>query len=79
MLDIQGSSKNAGTQLQIVPWNNSNAQKFKLHPVNNGLYMIECQCSGLYIDVPGSSKKVEKIQQFPKNNTDAQKFYFHPV
>jgi hypothetical protein len=54
--DVSGGSTANGANLQIYTANSSNAQKFYLHHLGDGKYVIYSYASGKAVEVSGSSK-----------------------
>ena len=80
VLDISGSSRNNEANLQLWDSNGTNAQKFHVFYVNEGLYELAPMCSGKRVDVDHSGKENRtNVWQWEANGTDAQKWYIKPV
>ena len=80
VLDISSSSRDNEANLQLWNFNGTNAQKFHVFYVNEGLYELAPMCSGKRVDVMYSGKENRtNVWQWEANGTDAQKWYIKPV
>ncbi len=76
VLDVADGSSANGANLQLWRSNGTNAQKFKITHLGNGLYSIVGVGSGKYVDVAGgSTKSGGNVWMYEGNNTEAQKWY----
>lgn len=75
-IDISGASKATEANVQLYQSNNTNAQRFNVKYLENGLYSIENINSKLCLDVKGGSwNNAANVQQYTANNTNAQKWF----
>ncbi|MCH4158950.1 MAG: RICIN domain-containing protein [Bifidobacterium minimum] len=73
VIDLPGASQSGGTQLQLYPWNQTDAQLYTFHEVSNGVYRIVNSASGKNVEVGGASTvNGAAIQQWEANGTAAQ-------
>ena len=80
VLDISSSSRDNEANLQLWDSNGTNAQKFHIFNVGEGLYELAPICSGKRIDVKYSGQaNGTNVWQWEANGTDAQKWYIKPV
>ncbi|MDN6024623.1 RICIN domain-containing protein [Bifidobacterium mongoliense] len=72
-MDMPGASRSDGTAVQLYPWNQTDAQLYRLHAVGNGIYSVINAVSGKAIEVAGASTaNGASICQWTSNNTPAQ-------
>ncbi|MBQ9021664.1 MAG: RICIN domain-containing protein [Eggerthellaceae bacterium] len=75
VLDVAGGSKANKANLQIYRSNGTDAQKFKIKHVGNGIYTISSALSSKCVDVAGGSKNNgANAWLYNSNGTDAQKW-----
>lgn len=78
-LDVKGASTANGANIQVYPFNNSDAQKWSITQNTDGSYRIQPKCSGRSLDVDGAKiSNGTNIQQWSPNDTLAQKWTFIP-
>lgn len=72
-MDMPGASRSDGTPVQLYPWNQTDAQLYRLHSVGNGVYSLVNTVSDKAIEVAwGSTANGASIRQWTSNNTSAQ-------
>ena len=77
VLEVAGSSKNNGANVQQYTWNNTDNQKWYIKYANEGYYYIVSKCNGLYMDIyTGSNQNGTNVQVYKGNRSNAQKFKF---
>lgn len=75
VLDVTGASKSNGANVQLYSSNSSNAQRWNMEYLGNGIYKITCANSGLALDVAGgSTANGANVQQYAWNGSNAQKW-----
>lgn len=75
VLDVAGGSKNSGANVQIYRSNGTDAQKFQIKYLGQGMYSIVNKKSGKFLDVSGASTaNGANVQQYDGNGTKAQKW-----
>lgn len=80
VMDVQGSSKADGANIQLYISNNTNAQKFDIKYVGDGLYSISNVNSKKMLDIKNNlSKNGTNIQQYTNNSSYAQKWIIKPT
>jgi len=73
-LDVNGASTAAGAKVQQWTRNNSNAQKWKITDMGNGLKLV-AQCSGMALDCTGwGTANGTKLEQWNDNGGACQRF-----
>ncbi len=76
VLDIAANSWHSGANLQIYSSNGTDAQKFVLTGLGNGVYSIFSFSSGHSLDIAGAgTANGANVEQYYRNGTDAQRFY----
>ena len=76
VINVQGSSKNNGANINIYERENNNSQKFKVKLNKDGTYTFIALHSNKVLDVAGAGKKNgTNVEQYVSNGTDAQKWY----
>ena len=80
VLDVVGNGQTNGTNVQIYPDNDTNAQIWKITNKDNGLSLIRASQSGKAMDVV-SAQAVSgtNVQIYDVNNTDAQDWLVQPM
>ena len=74
--DIPSASKANGTPVQLYQSNNTDAQRYRIEPVGNGIYRIINRSSGKAVDVRnGGTANGTVIQQYSPNGTQSQNWY----
>ena len=80
VLEVKGSSKDNGANIQIWSNVNQNKQKFIVTYIGDGFYQIENIYSGKLLDVAGASKQNgTNVHQYESNGTDAQKWVIKDI
>lgn len=76
VINVQGSSKSNGANINIYERENKNSQKFKVKLNKDGTYTFIASHSNKVLDVAGAGKKNgTNVAQYASNGTDAQKWY----
>lgn len=76
VMDVSGGSVEKKANIQLYKDNGTQAQKFYVENMGNGLYRIKNMKSGLVFDIDNASRfKAGNLQQYKPNNTDAQLFF----
>lgn len=80
VLDVVGNGQTNGTNVQIYPDNDTNAQIWKITNKDSGLSLIQASQSGKAMDVV-SAQAVSgaNVQIYDVNNTDAQDWLVQPM
>ena len=69
VLEVAGSSKNNGANVQQYTWNNTDNQKWYIKYANGGYYYIVSKCNGLYMDIyAGSNQNGTNLQVYKGNS-----------
>ena len=76
VVNVQGSSKNNGANINIYERENKNSQKFKVKLNQDGTYTFIALHSNKVLDVVGAGRKNgTNVDQYASNGTNAQKWY----
>lgn len=80
VLDVAGNGQTNGTNVQIYPDNDTNAQIWKIVNKDNGLSLIRASQSGKAMDVTsGKAVSGSNVQIYSVNDTDAQDWFIQPM
>lgn len=78
-LEVAGSSRSWGANIQLGTGSEANNQKFTAREVGDG-YVFESSVSGLVIDVEnGSTSPGANVRQWEANDSQAQQFILEPA
>lgn len=77
VLDIQGGENKNYQNLQLYDFNNTDAQKFYIHKLDDGFYEIQSLCSNKLLEVHHRENMCgANVYQFQRRKSDFQKWKF---
>ena len=78
-LDVASQGKSNGTNVWQYSYNGTDAQKWYIKSVGNGLYEVISKCNNLALDIAGGQANIKSgsnVQMYTQNHTAAQRFKF---
>lgn len=80
VLDVVGNGQTNGTNVQIYPDNDTNAQIWKIDNKGDGTSLIRASQSGKAMDVAGAeATSGANVQIYDANGTEAQDWFIQPM